>query len=163
MFQSFDQGLQKLTAWVCVLLAVQMTVVVLVGVFWRYVLNDALAWAEELARYTMIWMSWLGGGLALRRGGHLAAEFTIDRLPPAARRMVILAGQALALGFLLIVLWYGVALTRNVALQTTSALRVSMQFPYSAMPVGALLMIYHLVVLMLRPGLAQRPGAELQV
>jgi TRAP-type transport system small permease protein len=163
MFRSFDQGLQKLTAWVCVLLAAQMTVVVLVGVFWRYVLNDALAWAEELARYTMIWMSWLGGGLALRRGGHLAAEFAIDRLPPGARRMIILAGQVLALGFLLIVLWYGVALTRNVALQTTSALRVSMQFPYSAMPVGALLMIYHLVVLMLRPGLAERQGAELQV
>lgn len=159
-----DGAIVSVTSWLVAYLTLQMTVVVLVGVFTRYVLNDALAWIEELARYTMIWLAWLGGGLALRRGAHLAVEFVIDTLSPSARAAIVLLGRIATFAFIGIVFWYGLQLTARVSMQSTIALGISMQLPYSAIPIGAFLLGYHLLAVMLFPwARAARPVTEVQV
>jgi TRAP-type C4-dicarboxylate transport system permease small subunit len=65
-----------------------------------------------------------------------------------------LVGNVLAIGFLVILLVYGVELVRRVQFQSTIALGVSMQVPYAAAPLGAALMIYHFLVLMFVPSAA---------
>lgn len=159
-----DRAIVTLTSWLVAYLTLQMTLVVLLGVFTRYVLNDALAWIEELARYTMTWLSWLGGGLALRRGAHIAVEFLIDAMPPAVRAAVVFVGRLGIFFFLGICLWYGADLTARVSMQSTIALGISMQIPYAAIPVGALLMGYHLLAVMSFPwARAAPPQTEVQV
>lgn len=162
--QRIDAGLVTVTSWIVAYLTLQMTVVVLVGVFTRYVLNDALAWIEELARYTMIWLAWIGGGLALRRGAHLAVEFFIDALAPPARAAVVLLGRIAIFVFLGIVFWYGLQLTGRVSQQSTIALGISMQLPYAAIPVGTLLLAYHLLAVMFFPwARVAKPAADVQL
>jgi TRAP-type C4-dicarboxylate transport system permease small subunit len=163
MFQTVDRGLTTLTCWVVAALTGLMCVVVLLGVFTRYVLNDALPWTEEAARYTLLWLSWLGGGLAIRRGAHIAAEFLIDRLPANLRAAVVFAGRLGVIFFLGICVWYGAGLVQRVSFQSTIALGISMQLPYAAVPVGAALMIYHLLVLMLGFDRDQTRVADVQV
>jgi TRAP-type C4-dicarboxylate transport system permease small subunit len=159
-----DDAIVTFTSWAVAYLTLQMTLVVLLGVFTRYVMNDALAWIEELARYSMIWLTWLGGGLALRRGAHIAMEFFTDALPEKARFAVIFLGRIGVFFFLGICLWYGVDLTMRVSAQSTIALGISMQIPYAAIPVGSLLMAYHLAAVMSFPwARVARPQAEIQV
>jgi TRAP-type C4-dicarboxylate transport system permease small subunit len=159
-----DGAIVTLTSWVVAYLTLQMALVVLLGVFTRYVLNDSLAWIEELARFSMIWLSWVGGGLALRRGAHIAVEFLTDALPPQARSVVVFLGRIGVFVFLGICLWYGIDLTGRVSAQSTIALGISMQVPYAAIPTGALLMAYHLVAVMTFPwARVARPQTEVQV
>jgi TRAP-type transport system small permease protein len=159
----FDAALIALTSWVVAYLTLQMVLVVLLGVFTRYVLNDSLAWTEELARYSMIWLSWLGGGLALRRGAHIAVEFVRDALPETAKSVAIFVGRVGVFLFLGICLWYGLDLTARVSMQSTIALGISMQIPYAAIPVGALLMVYHLLAVTSFPwARVARPDTEAQ-
>ncbi len=159
-----DDAIVTLTSWVVAYLTLQMCLVVLLGVFTRYVLNDSLAWTEELARYSMMWLSWLGGGLALRRGSHIAVEFLTDALPPAARAAVMFAGRLGVFFFLGVCLWYGADLTSRVSMQSTIALGISMQIPYAAIPVGAFMMAYHLFALMAFPWARSESGqTEVQV
>lgn len=164
MFARFDRGLQTVTAAAIIILMSGMTASILLGVFFRYFLNDALIWSEEVARYTMIWVSFLGASLAFRRGGHIAVEVVIDKLPRAARRAVVLLGQLGILFFLSILAWYGWEMTGRVASQTSAALRISMSWPYLALPVGAALMIYHVLVLLVaslrQSGRAADPAAD---
>ena len=161
--QRVDDAIVTFTSWVVAYLTLQMTLVVLLGVFTRYVMNDALAWIEELARYSMIWLSWLGGGLALRRGAHIAMEFFTDALPPKARAAVLFVGRLGVFVFLGICLWYGIDLTLRVSAQSTIALGISMQIPYAAIPVGSLLMAYHLIAVMSFPWAGViRPQTEIQ-
>jgi TRAP-type C4-dicarboxylate transport system permease small subunit len=158
-----DGAIVTVTSWLVACLTLQMALVVLLGVFMRYVMNDALAWTEELARYTMIWLSWLGGGLALRRGAHIAVEFLVDAMPPAVRAVVVFVGRVAIFCFLGICLWYGLDLTSRVSMQSTIALGISMQVPYAAIPAGALLLAYHLLAVMSFPwARAARPHAEVQ-
>lgn len=163
MLQTFDRGLVTLTCWLVAALTAVMCAVVLLGVFTRYVLNDALPWTEEAARYTLLWLSWLGGGLAMRRGAHIAAEFLIDQLPAPIRAAVVFAGRIGIIFFLAICVWYGFGMVQRVSFQSTIALGVSMQLPYAAVPVGAALMIYHLLVLMLGFDRGQMRDADVQV
>ena len=56
-------------AWVALAL---MVVVILLQVFFRYVLNNALAWPDEAARFLMLWMTCLIAPSAFRWGGFAA-------------------------------------------------------------------------------------------
>ncbi|TAK88290.1 MAG: TRAP transporter small permease [Betaproteobacteria bacterium] len=159
-----DEVIITSTSWLVAYLTLQMCLVVLLGVFTRYVLNNSLAWTEELARYSMMWLSWLGGGLALRRGSHIAVEFLTDALPPSARAVVVLAGRLGVFFFLGVCLWYGADLTSRVSMQSTIALGISMQVPYAAIPVGSFMMAYHLLALMAFPwARTERSKTEVQV
>src|SRR3954454_21584469 len=84
-----DEVIVTLTSWVVAYLTLQMALMVLLGVYTRYVLNDSLAWIEELARFSMVWLSWVGGGLAFRSGAHIAVKFTPDALQPNLRAVVV--------------------------------------------------------------------------
>jgi TRAP-type C4-dicarboxylate transport system permease small subunit len=164
MFQVFDRALMNVTSGLVAGLTGLMAGVVLLGVFTRYVLNDPLAWTEEAARYALIWLSWLGGGLALRRGAHIAVEFLLDAIPSAPTRAAVLfAGRVAAIFFLAICVWYGLVLVQRVSFQSTIALGISMQLPYASVPVGSLLMIYHMLVVMFGPRDATARATELQV
>ena len=153
MFDRIDSGIRRTTAFIVILLMAAMTFSTLLGVFYRYVLSDALTWPEELARYAMVWVTCLGSSLALRYGEHVAVEFIVQRLPAAAGRRVIWGGRFLVLLFLGLMVIFGAEMTGRVSHQESSALEISMSVPNLAIPVGGVLMIYHLLVLMSR-----RPG-----
>lgn len=65
-------------AWIALAL---MVFVILLQVFFRYVLNAALPWPDEAARFLMLWMTGLIAPSAYRWGGFVA----IDMLPRALR------------------------------------------------------------------------------
>ena len=58
-----------------------MTLVILVQVFFRYVLNNSFPWSEELARYLMVWMTFLTLPVVSRLGQHAALEIILGSLP----------------------------------------------------------------------------------
>ena len=81
-----------------------MVVIILVQVFWRYVLNNALPWPEEAARFLMIWATGLMAATAFRRGGFVSIELFVRLLPVRAASVLSL----ILLGLCLVVLWVGI-------------------------------------------------------
>lgn len=133
-----------------------MLVDVWLGIFFRYVLSAALPWTEELARYLMVWAGFLVVGLALKEGAHIGLDVLVRVLPPGARRAIVYpAALAVAL-FLATTVVSGVQLLFTIAYQRMPVLEISMIWPYMAIPVGALLMLFQLVVQLL--GVADEAG-----
>ncbi len=60
-------------------LFVALAGVVLLQFVSRYVLNDSVAWTEEIARYLLITSAYFGSLIAIRRGGHVFLEITFRR------------------------------------------------------------------------------------
>lgn len=58
-----------------------MLVFILIQVFFRYVLGNALAWSEEASRFLMLWMTGLMVPTAFRQGGFVAIGMVVDFLP----------------------------------------------------------------------------------
>ena len=61
--------------WVTLVFFWVLAVVVFLQFFTRYALNDPLAWTEEIARYLLTCVAFLGGGIAVRRYSHIHVEF----------------------------------------------------------------------------------------
>jgi len=94
-FQTWNDLVLPVGRIVAIIAIALMVVAILVQVFFRYVLNNALPWPDEAARFMMLWMTGLMAPMAYRRGGFVA----IDTLPMMLPRV---AAAALSIVLLLI-------------------------------------------------------------
>lgn len=159
-------------AWVALAL---MVFVILLQVFFRYILNNALNWPDEAARFLMLWMTGLIAPSAFRWGGFVA----IDMLPLALPRK---SGLVLTLFLLLLsvtVLWVGLGLGWGHAMGfggnfDSSSLRlpfdliggetvkVKLRYMYGSLLVGVFLLFLVNIELILRTIFALvKPDLEL--
>lgn len=79
-----------------------MVAAILIQVFYRYVLNNALPWPDEAARFGMLWMMGLMAPTAFRRGGFVAIETVPDLLPKRAGDVLALFLLSISLVVLLV-------------------------------------------------------------
>src|SRR3984893_14561089 len=130
---------------VIILLVALLTAVTFAQVLTRYVLGDPLIWSEEAARYLFVWVSMIGAALALREGGHFGLDLLIRPMPqlkPVLGPLVILV----MVMFLVILLKTGIDETRLASMQFAMTFPMRMQWAYLALPVGAGLMLFHILV-----------------
>jgi TRAP-type transport system small permease protein len=126
-----------------------MTVIIIIQVFMRYLFLYSLSWSEEVARYLMIWVSFLGASLALKYGFHIGVEFVINRIPEKIRGWTNLVAK---LGMLLFLIYFtigGFRVSWAVRDQDSPALLFSMAYAYLSAPVGGLFMIIQLLNLLI--------------
>jgi TRAP-type C4-dicarboxylate transport system permease small subunit len=143
----FDNLLAKAEAAVLITLVAVMTLIVFLQVVYRYVLVQPLYWSEELARYLFIWLSILGATLALQKRGHFGLDFFYRMLPDQKRQFLqILIGLFVG-GVVLVILIQGIKLVQATVLQQSPAMGISMGWAYACLPVGAGLMVIHLVAI----------------
>lgn len=123
-----------------------MVVVVTMQIFARYILGDSLSWSDELARFLMIWITFLFAGISFRRGEMIAIEAISQKLPKLARSVLIVAGSLCSVTLFGLLAWFGYSYAEWNMVQTSSALQVPLYFVYLAVPVGCSLMIPHIIV-----------------
>ncbi len=141
-----------------------MSVIVGWNVAGRYVTGNSLTWADEVARYSMIWLTFLGSGLALRHGAHAAITNAQDALPGRGQRILRLAILLVLFAFFGFMVWVGIDYMNRMSIQRSAALQVPMKWIYAAIPAGFALMIVHLALIApqyLRAGLQHSDEAPL--
>ncbi len=143
----FERYLVTVNRAIIFLMMAVMSTLVFVNVVTRYIFNFSIIWAEEVSQYLMIWIAYLGAGLALREGRHVALEMLHDRLPaPLSRKVRMLIG-GLVLAFLGAVTVLGFQFAIFVWNQETPVLNISLGIPSLAIPIGSLLFAVHLVLI----------------
>lgn len=87
-----------------------MVVLTLLQVVTRYGMHGGFEWTEELARLDLIYLTFFGSVVALRRGQHLRIDTFVDLLPLHVRRVVRVAVNLVSVAVLVVVVWQGVPL-----------------------------------------------------
>ncbi|HEV3007829.1 MAG TPA: TRAP transporter small permease [Burkholderiales bacterium] len=140
-----EDCLVRANRWVLIALMGAMAVLVFANVVSRYLLNYSIIWVEELTRYMMVWVGFLGAGLVLRLGAHIAVEAFQDLLPRAAAQALRACIVALLAATFAAMTWLGVRYAAFAWEQETPALNWSTGAIYLAIPIGSALMLAHLV------------------
>ncbi len=101
-FQVFNDVVLRFGRWVAIVAIGLMVLAILIQVFFRYVLNNALPWPDEAARFCMLWMTGLIAPMAYRRGGFVAIDMAVRALPERVAAvlslfLLIVAGGVLAM------------------------------------------------------------------
>ena len=73
--------------WIAFVIFWGLAFIVFLQFFTRYVLNDSLAWTEEIARYGLMWVVFIGGAVVTRKNTHIAVELLSNLMKPGPLRV----------------------------------------------------------------------------
>lgn len=130
--------------WAVIGLMASMAVLVFANVVSRYLLNASIIWVEEITRYMMVWVGFLGSGLVLRLGAHIGVDVLQDVLPARAAQTLRAAIVALLAATFAAMTWHGVRYVAFAWGQETPVLNWSTGAIYLVIPIGSALMLVHL-------------------
>ncbi|MEM1236955.1 MAG: TRAP transporter small permease [Pseudomonadota bacterium] len=110
-------------------------------------INISAPWTEELARYTLIWMVFLGAAVGVRHARMIALEFGIRKLPPRAGIPIKYAVILLSIAFFGLLFSVGIEFLELGRSETSPVMGITKDWVYLAMPVGMVLMILNSLAL----------------
>jgi TRAP-type C4-dicarboxylate transport system permease small subunit len=148
--EKFLDGIEKIIVYLCYILVSLMVINTTVGVFFRFILNNAISWTDELGRYMMIWVGFFGCYLAARDNSHVGVEMFVELFKPGVRRVFHVAARLVVIAFLVIVLAKSGEQLGLLSIQKSSALEIPMVVPYSAVTFGIFMMLIENVAHLLR-------------
>ena len=121
-----DENLEKM---LCVIFLALMSIIIVLQVFFRYVLNNSLSWSEELARYLFIWMIYVGISYGVKMHKHICVDAVYTFMPKSIKRgyAIVAVGMQISSG------------------QVSPAMGLPMQYVYAAPVVGMVLTVVRLV------------------
>ena len=143
----FEQAFIAVNRWILIFLLAAMSVIVFLNVVMRYVTDASIPWSEEVSRHMMIWLTFLGGGLVLRSGGHIAIDNLQDALSTKNARILRGIVFLLMTFFFGLLFYFGCIYASRTMVQTTAATEIPFGYVYSAMPVGLAFMLVHLFLI----------------
>lgn len=114
-------------------------------VFCRFLLGFSLIWSEEIGRYLLIWISFLGLGVLVKRKEMMSIRMIVERLPAKLAIPAEIFADACSVFFMFIVFFYGFRLVRDTMRQLTIVTEFPMGLVYLAIPLGAGFYIFHVV------------------
>lgn len=144
---TFDAWLIRINRWAVQWILAAMACMVFANVVLRFFTDNSILWVEELSRYLMIWLTFIGAGLVLRYGGHIGIENLQESFPRQARlmRAVIFVIMLLFFVFMLVM---GVRYSMFTWGQSTPVMEIPVGAVYLAMPIGFALLIIHGLIMM---------------
>jgi TRAP-type C4-dicarboxylate transport system permease small subunit len=126
--------------WIVLAVFWALAVVVFYQVFTRYVLNDAAGWTEEIARYLLVAVTFLGGAMAVRRNTHIQVDFVYRFLPAAAGRALSIFVDVVRAAFLGYAVWLTWLLMAKIGSQRMAIVELPIGLVFGAMLAGFALM-----------------------
>jgi TRAP-type C4-dicarboxylate transport system permease small subunit len=146
MLSTFDRALLRLNRWAVIAILASMAMMVFANVALRFLTDHSILWVEEVSRYLMIWLTFLGSGIVLRYGAHIGIDTLQERFPrqaPFLRAIIFV----LLLMFFVAMVGLGFRYAFLTWAQTTPVMQIPVGAVYLAMPVGFVLMIVHLLLM----------------
>ena len=137
-------------AWIAILL---MVIVIIIQVFFRYVLNNALPWPDEVARFLMLWMTGLIAPSAYRWGGFVSIDMLQRFLPKILSNILVFLILIISLTVLLIGFEMGLKHINAGWIFSSSSIKIpysllggkteamKLAWMYMSLPVGIFLLI----------------------
>jgi TRAP-type C4-dicarboxylate transport system permease small subunit len=133
--------------WLAFVIFWSLAFIVFLQFFTRYVMNDSLAWTEEIARYGLMWVVFIGGAMVTRRNTHIAVELLSNVMKPGRMRQVLLAAvDIIKLAFIGFLAFVSVTITERMGIQRMTVFDISMGWVYAGVSLGCFLMLYRQIL-----------------
>ncbi|ARK29952.1 TRAP transporter small permease [Halalkalibacter krulwichiae] len=150
-FGKLSDAIHKVEKLIVMILIVAMFLALTAGVFFRYYLNSPLFWSDEFAIFTLVWLTFLGGSIGIKRQQTAAVTILVDKLNEKSRKIIASIGFVIILLFCLFIVYYSYIWlsSPNIVLQKSNSMQLPMIYPYLSVPIGFIFMSLHSVHLFL--------------
>ncbi len=118
--------------------------------FTRYVLADSASWTEEIARYLLIVITFLGASIAVRRNTHIHVEFLYRYLPAPVGRALSTGVDLVRIAMFGYLTWLTIELVPRMNNLSMTVIDLPMSYVYGMVGVGFVLCTYRSVQVAIR-------------
>lgn len=118
-------------------------VIMALGVFYRYALNNSLTWSDELSLILFGWATFLAVATGYLHDKHFNIDLLVRALPPLWRARAAILAEGLAGGYIVSLLVSSIQALPVAARARTDALELPLTLPYAAIPVACVVMLVH--------------------
>ena len=105
VLQSLNRTIQVVENWFAIALMGASALITIAQVVTRYGFNHPLTWPEELCTLLLVWMTFVGASLLLKKEQHIEIDFFTKLLPLPAQKVIALFNIVLMFGFLVVAAW----------------------------------------------------------
>ena len=131
--------------WVTFALFWMMAAVVFYQVYTRYVLSDSAGWTEEIARYFLVAVVFIGASMSVRKNNHIHVDVFYRLMPRRLGRVMSTLVDALRILFLGYGAWLTWLLTGRIGSQQMAVIDLPMGIVFGCMLFGFALMTWRAV------------------
>jgi TRAP-type transport system small permease protein len=135
-----DLSVYRWEDWLTFALFWALAFVVFYQVFTRYILDDAAGWTEEIARYLLVAVVFIGAAMNVRRNNHIQVDFLYRLIPAGLGRVLSTAVDLFRIAFLGYATWLTYLLIQRIGAQRMAIVDLPMGLVFGAMMFGFAMM-----------------------
>lgn len=141
-FAAIKFWMDKILSIACAVLLTFMTVLVLIQVFSRYILNSPVAFTEELVRYSLIWTGFIGAAYAFSTREHMSLTLIRDKFTGKAHTalLVVIDGLILLMAIFVFTIG-GFKLAVSASREFSALLGIPRSLVYSIAPISGVFIV----------------------
>jgi len=140
---NLSDAVDRISTFLFVMATAAFGLTMLIGVFFRYVLNRSLTWSDEVALIFFIWATLLAIASGYLHDKHVNLDLIIRKLPANWKAPVNILAEGLTMGYLISLTISSIQHLPVVAEMITDALRLPITFLFFAIPLACLIMNIH--------------------
>jgi C4-dicarboxylate transporter, DctQ subunit len=163
-FERVSGRLAGFENWVMIIGMGLASFLITLQVILRYFFNYSISWGEELTRYAIVWMSFVGAGMGIRKGAHICVDILMVFLSEQWKKGLTSLMAIVGAGFGMALFVTGCKLVYSGIErgQVSPALEVPIFIVYLAVPLGGLIMIFRWVELFINTFRGFFPQVEVE-
>ena len=146
LIQSIANITGKILEGLVIFLLILMTGLMFAQFLGRFIFKNGIFWAEELSRFTMVTMVYLGAGLACKGKDHIKITILDEYLKGTAHKILNLIISLFGIGFLAVIARYGFSVLSIVSRQKSANMQMTMNWIYMMLPISSCIMIFYIIV-----------------
>lgn len=141
-----SEFLDKICIWMLIVISVVMTACLALLIFGRNIFGQSFAAVEEISRYSLVWLTFIGASVAYRRQEHMGFDYIIvNFLKKKVQRVVLVIKEVMVFLIILCMIYYGKDLvTLNFHERSLQAF-IPMGYVYIVIPFSAVVMLFHCI------------------
>lgn len=109
----------------------------------RLFFGFSFAWPEEVARYLMIWVAFVGSSVAMKRSELVSFEFFVSLFKGKRKYIAHLVSRAITLYFLVAFIWVGTQMLPSYMKSRAIGVPITLFWPALGLFVGGVFMLVH--------------------
>jgi TRAP-type transport system small permease protein len=123
-------------AWVSVLLFWALAGVVFTQFFTRYFLNNSASWTEEIARYLLIGVVFVGASIGVAKNNHIQVDLLYRYLPTKVGRLLAVLVDVIRVAFFASMTWFTVLMMQKMGNYQMTIVDLPMNIVYGVVLFG---------------------------
>jgi TRAP-type C4-dicarboxylate transport system permease small subunit len=138
--EAVDLSVHGWEDWVSFALFWMMAAIVFYQVFTRYIMNDAAGWTEEISRYFLVAVVFIGASMSVRKNNHIQVDYFYRLMPKAMGRVLSILVDVVRCLFLGYATWLTWLLIQRIGSSRMAIVDLPVGWVFSAMLFGFALM-----------------------